>query len=79
MSKDFLDKTADSAKRAVDDAKDLIHEGGHRSAAEMEKARRDMAGDDLTAGEKARSVVDEAKQRVQAEVDAVKRKVRDNT
>lgn len=77
MSKDSLDRAADAIKGSVDDVKDRVHETEHRSAAEGERGRRDLLGDQLTPGEKAGSVVHEAKERAQAEVDAMKRELRD--
>jgi hypothetical protein len=79
MSKDPLDQAADAVKHVVDDVRDSVHEEGHRSAAEAERARRDVAGDVMTPGEKAGSIADEAKQRAQAEIDAIKRDLRDKT
>ena len=79
MSKDPLDRAADAIKRTVDDVKDRAHEAEHRSAAQDERARRDVLGDELTPGEKAGSIANEAKQRAQAEVDAMKRELRDKT
>jgi F0F1-type ATP synthase membrane subunit b/b' len=78
MSKDTLDKAADTIKRTVDDAKDVLHEAHHRSAAETERARREALDGDMTAGEKAGSVVNEAKHRAQAEIDKAKREVREH-
>jgi hypothetical protein len=79
MSKDPLDKVGEAIKKTVDDAKDMIHEGQHRSEADAEKARRKLLSDEMTPGEKAGSVVNEAKQRTQAEIDAAKRNLRDKT
>jgi hypothetical protein len=79
MSKDSLDRAADAIKGSVDDAKDRVHEAQHRSAAEGERGRRELLGDELTPGEKAGSIANEAKQRAQAEVDAMKRGLRDKT
>lgn len=79
MSKDALDRTADTVKRAVDDVKDSVHEGAHRSAADAERARREVAGDAMSPGERAGSIADEAKHRAQAEIDAIKRDLRDKT
>lgn len=79
MSKDPLDRAADSIKKGVDDVKDRVHENEHRSAAEGERARRDLLGDEMNAGEKTRSIADEAKERAQAEIDAMKREIRDKT
>ena len=76
MSKDGLDKVADSVKRTADEVRDTVHEGQHRGAADAERVRREAFGDELTAGEKTRSLLDEAKERTQAEIDAAKREVR---
>ena len=67
----------DDVKKAVDDAKDAMHEVKHRSEAEIEKAKREIAGDDMTAGEKVKSVVHEDVERTKAEIDKAKREVRD--
>jgi hypothetical protein len=77
MSKDPLDHAADAVKRGVDDVKDRLHESEHRTAAEGERARRDLLGDEMKPGEKAGSIADEAKNRAQAEIDAMKRELRD--
>ncbi len=79
MSKDTADKVVGAIKRGLDDAKDALHEGKHRTAAEGERGRRELLGDKMTLGEKAGSVVNEAKNRTQAEIDAAKRKLRDHT
>jgi hypothetical protein len=79
MSKDALDKVSDAVKHTVDDVKDSVHEGQHRSAADMEKNKRDALGNELTPSEKAGSALNEAKQRTQAEYDAAKHRVRDST
>ena len=76
MSKDNFDKAADSVKKVVDNTRDAVHEAEHRAAADGEKARREALKDSLTPGEKARSALDEAKQRAEAEIDATKRKIR---
>lgn len=79
MSKDPLDKVADAIKKTADDVRDGLHEAGHRSAAEGERAKRDALGNEMTPGEKAGSALNEAKQRVQAEIDASKQRIRDKT
>jgi hypothetical protein len=58
------------------DVKDTANEVKHRTIAEGERARRDVLGDDMTAGEKVRSGLNEAKNRAQAELDKMKREVR---
>ena len=79
MSKDALDKASNAVKHAVDDVKDSIHEGGHRAAADAEKAKRETLGNEMKPSEKVGSAVNEAKHRTQAEYDAAKRDVRDKT
>jgi hypothetical protein len=69
----------DSINNAVNDVKDAASEAQHRSAAEAERSRRELNGDNMTAGEKIGSAANEATNRVQAEADATKRSVRDNT
>lgn len=77
MSKDPLDRAADAIKEGIDDVKDRVHEAQHRSAAETENERREVLGDRMSAGEKAGSIADEAKNRAQAEIDAIKQEIRD--
>lgn len=65
--------------KASADAKDAVHEVTHRTVAEAEHLKRDVAGDAMTPGEKLRSGANEAKHRIEAEVDKTKRDVRDKT
>ncbi len=69
----------DEINKVVDNVKDAASEAGHRSAAEGEQAKRDVAGDTMSPGEKAGSVLNQAKNTVQANVDATKRDVRNNS
>lgn len=78
-SKDEVDKVVDKAKDAVANVKDAANEAAHRSAAEAEQTKRDVAGDQLTVGENASSMVNQAKNSVQANIDAAKRDVRNKT
>jgi hypothetical protein len=78
LSKDPIDKVSDAIKHTVDDVKDSVHEGQHRSAADFEKAKREALGDELTPSEKVGSAFNEAKNRTQAEIDAAKRNIRDS-
>ncbi len=66
----------DDLNKAIDKTKDAIHETGHRSVAEGEHAKRDVAGDDMTLGEKTGSVVKETTNNVQADIDKAKRESR---
>ncbi len=77
--KDGLNNIVDGAKNALENAKDAVSEASHRSAAEGEQAKRDLAGDQMTAGEKLGSILNQGKNTVQAEVDASKREARNAT
>jgi F0F1-type ATP synthase membrane subunit b/b' len=74
--KDSLDKGLDAVKHAAENVKDSLSEAGHRSAAEAEQTKRDVAGDDMTLGEKAGSIVNQGSETVKAELDAAKREAR---
>lgn len=69
----------DELKKGAKNVKDAVTEAGHRSAAEGERAKREVAGDALTPSEKAGSVANEAKEDVLAGVDHLKRKAREAT
>jgi hypothetical protein len=62
----------DDIKNAVGAVKDSFSEAGHKSAAEAEHERRDLAGDTMTPGEQVGSIANEAKNNVQAGVDHAK-------
>jgi len=79
LSKNTLDKAADAVKKTVDNVKDTVHEGQHRSAADAERAKREALGNEMTPGEKVGSTLNEAKHRTQAEYDAAKRDIREET
>ncbi len=61
------------------DVKDTVNETGHRSAAEGEQAKRDVAGRDMTVGENVNSMANQAKENIQADTSATKREARDST
>jgi F0F1-type ATP synthase membrane subunit b/b' len=69
----------DTVDKAVDNVKDTTNEAIHRSTADSEKAKRELAGNTMTTGEKVGSMVNQAKNSAQAEVDKAKRDVRNNT
>jgi sugar-specific transcriptional regulator TrmB len=69
----------DEFDKSVHNAKDAINEAKHRSEAEAEKAKREVADDSMTATEKVGSVLNEAKKNVEAGADHLKRDVRDKT
>ncbi|MBV9277751.1 MAG: hypothetical protein JOZ97_05900 [Candidatus Eremiobacteraeota bacterium] len=77
--KDIFDKAADAVEDTVKNVRDTVGEASHRSEADAEQEKRAIAGDAMTPGEKAESVVNEGKNRVQAEWDKTKRDVRNNT
>jgi len=68
----------DEFKNVVDNVKDAVSEAGHRSEAEGEQTKRDVAGDTMTTGEKAGSMLNQAKNNVQAEADSTKRDIRNS-
>ncbi len=69
----------DELGKAVDNIKDAANEASHKSAAEAEQGKRDVAGDQMTASEKAGSMLNQAKESVQGDGSATKRDVRNNT
>ena len=62
----------DDLKNTFESIKDTLSESGHKSTAEAERTRREVAGDTLTPGEAIASVANEAKNEVQASVDHAK-------
>ncbi|HEY1680516.1 MAG TPA: hypothetical protein VGF98_02605 [Candidatus Tumulicola sp.] len=69
----------DEIVKGVKDVKDAIAEATHRSNAEAEQVKRDVAGDQMTPGEKVGSVANQVKESTQASYDEAKRNVRDAT
>lgn len=69
----------ENLKKGIENVKDAVSEAGHRSAAEGEQAKRDLHGDEMTTSEKVTSAINQAKEGTQAEIDAAKRNVRNNT
>lgn len=63
-------------KDTIENVRDATKETLHRSTADAERAKREALSDEMTTGEKATSGVNEAKNRVQAEADKAKRKLR---
>ena len=68
-----------SVKDGIDNTRDAAREAIHRSTADAEHAHRELDGDEMTGGEKAKSVGNEVKNRTQAEMDKIKREVRSHT
>jgi uncharacterized protein YjbJ (UPF0337 family) len=69
----------ESIKNTVENARDAASEQLHKSAADAQRTRRDVEGDAMTPGEKLTSVASEAKHRVEAAGDHLKREVRERT
>lgn len=70
---------ANEVKKTVKNIRDAVKEGVHRGNADVERENREEYGDVMTPGEKAGSVGREATEKVKAEVDRAKRKVREST
>lgn len=68
----------DAINKIVDNVKDTANEATHKSAAQGEQAKRDVAGDQMTVGEKVGSMANQTKEELQGETAATKRDVRNN-
>ena len=77
--KNDVTKVVDNVKDAGKNIKDEVSEGIHRGTADAEQKKREIAGDQLSTGEKANSIINQEKQTAQADIDAMKRDVRKNT
>jgi hypothetical protein len=62
--------------KAAKNARDTVDEAEHRSAADLERAKRDSDPGTMTEGERLRSAVNETRHNVEADVDKGKREVR---
>jgi F0F1-type ATP synthase membrane subunit b/b' len=69
----------DELHKVIDNAADALSEAGHKVNASTEQAKRDAAGDEMSTGEKAKSVLNQGKENVLAEVDRAKQDVRNKT
>ena len=76
---DTMNKMADTVKDTVDNVRDGVNETGHRATARAEQEKRNLAGDEMTTGEKAQSMFNQGKNEVQAGVDKTKRDLRNNS
>jgi len=63
----------DAGSKLGEKIKDGVSEATHRSAAEGEHEKRRILGDEMTGGEKIKSVAEETKNTVQAEIDKAKK------
>jgi hypothetical protein len=79
MSTEKRDTISHEVKKGILDARDSASEAIHNSAAEAERTRREVEGDEMTTGEKVASTFDEAKERIKAGADRAKRDIRDHT
>jgi len=75
----FYRMSVSALDHAVENGKVAASEAAHRSMAEGEQARCDVAGDTMTPGEKLESVVNQVKHPVQTDVDPTKRDVRNKS
>ena len=62
----------DDLNNIVGAVKDTFSEAGHKSTADAEASRREVAGDTMTPGEKLGSMANEAKNSVQGDMDHAK-------
>lgn len=74
-----VDGVKDAIEHAAENVKDAVNEARHHGEADAEQAKRDLAGDELTPGEYAGSVVNQGVNEVQAGIDHAKRDIRDTT
>jgi hypothetical protein len=77
--KDEVTKVVEDVKDAGKNVKDEVSEGIHRGTADAEQKKREMAGDQMTTGEKANSIINQGKQTAQADIDAMKHDARNKT
>ncbi|HEV3156335.1 MAG TPA: hypothetical protein VGZ00_03215 [Candidatus Baltobacteraceae bacterium] len=73
--KEAGDHLKDAGEKVGKQIKDGASEAAHRVTAEAERKKRELLGDKLPADKKAESVLKEAENNVQANVDAAKRKI----
>jgi hypothetical protein len=69
----------DELNKLGKDLGDAVKEGAHRGEADSERAKRTVAGDAMTPGEKAGSIAKEISSDVKADIDKGKRTIRDST
>jgi hypothetical protein len=63
----------DNVSDTVENVEDAASETLHRVAAQAEKQERNLAGDNMTTDAKAVSMLNQAKETAQGDVDAMKR------
>ncbi len=74
-----LKNAGKAIKDTIDNVHDSASEAMHRSSADAERARRDLAGDTMSTTDKVTSIANETKERVGAEMDRTKVEVRNRT
>jgi len=79
VQKDNLNKVVEAVKDTVANVTDTASEAVHRVAAQAEQQKRNLVGDQMTTGEKASSMISQAKQTAQGDIDAMKREDRNKT
>ncbi|MGD0472958.1 MAG: hypothetical protein ABSB70_07045 [Candidatus Velthaea sp.] len=79
VQKDELNKVVEAVKDTVANVKDTASEAVHRVMAQAEQQKRNLVGDQMTTGEKASSMISQAKQTAQGDIDAMKREDRNKT
>ncbi len=72
-----IDKIVAKVRDQVDHVKSVTSEAAHRADADAEGQKRRLAGDDLTAGEKALSLLRQVKDTAQANVLRLERDARE--
>jgi len=77
--KNQITKAVDKVIDTVENIKDSAREELHRIAAQTEQQKRNLAGDSMTTEAKASSMIDQAKQTVRGDIDAMKRDERNKT
>jgi hypothetical protein len=79
VQKDDVNKLVEAVKDTVKNVKDTASEVVHRVAAQAEQQKRNLIGEQMTTEEKASSMISQAKQTAQGDIDAMKREERDKT
>jgi hypothetical protein len=70
--KDVIESATENLKAGAENIKDSVSAAAHRTNANAEQASRDLAGDDMTTGQKAQSMWRQGTETVKAGVDEAK-------
>jgi hypothetical protein len=79
VQKEDINKLVEAVKDTVENVRDTASEAVHRVAAQAEQQKRNLVGDQMTTGAKATSMMSQAKQTAQGDIDAMKREDRNKT